>query len=843
MNTQISKLQAGSWKRLHYWEDTSSSKIKHYLIIVSDDGGFQCLLLNTQKEEFMLQLKIKLSDTMLIQAGFLLESYIIIADQKGEYWKMWLGTKGAKSIICAGWPKSSNKTKEDRDTDIVNVLNGYTLLSIQYIKCSMVGIIAAKVSTLCLFDAGNLDAPLAIFPIPGDNINLCNPGEYSANIIGKYVLLYDKQKAKINVYSQNFLLAPAKKPQNINNYVDWTTKDYSILDTLFQVLDLTIYGKEHTFEQMICLGSESIEKTLEESETKADSSFAMRFISHDSIIDIGMSPITREKFLNFLINVKSPYELRQLEIFMQSCGWSMNDEYLKVSEELLKQNMLHLAFRYSVLSEKDPIKVISDYLRCDILFDSLFKWIIQLLIYDKSKDEHKTQQYILVLAYIILKAQRTDISQLIKFSEFKQLFKYEKYLNFNLYSVKITPENKLFMENDLFNKYPWLLILFRILYSSKLAKWVQDKEKVLLSEFNSILFSCDKLYMISTSPRPDKNAKDTTKDVISLEKEIMSMERKAQKIPKFYIHFIPWIRERIQMTLPLLQAKQKIEVSILKGLISQIEPNIFYQLKHRNKLGSLPPESISKLTAQLSELSSGEIKNVIKTITFDYRIFNPQKPLIKSHKAFSFFALYNGLLSSMKNSKNPTTLFENTALSLGFPSTPDNAKRLEKLKKIRSHIAISYNAIKDKHSQYYSCFLTPYVATLIVLAEREVQPLSFIDYHLMKLLSVLLTKLHSSINMPIIMQLLVQCNQWHLLGRMMLQQEDYIVAFQAQYMEKRELGNAEIAKLAISFFSVSKIPFMFFQFLFKFLEEHKDVVKAFEDALLNVLFIVILIAF
>ncbi len=93
MNTHVFKLNADRWKFLHCWEDTTTSRASRYLLCISESGAFQWISLDTYKEEAMLQLKLGVKSSILIQAGFLHESYLLVVDQRGDSWKMWLSSR------------------------------------------------------------------------------------------------------------------------------------------------------------------------------------------------------------------------------------------------------------------------------------------------------------------------------------------------------------------------------------------------------------------------------------------------------------------------------------------------------------------------------------------------------------------------------------------------------------------------------------------------------------------------------------------------------------------------------------------------------------------------------
>ena len=812
-NIHVLKLAQHNWKQVHYWEDIKNGC---YLICIAENGLFQWISLINFKEELMLQLKLIVKDSYLVQADSLRESYLLLQSQTNSYWKMWLSTKNTKSVLQTNW---GIKNEPDTDSDIINVLAGYKVLSMQYMRYNMYGLIAYKDSQAYIFDSRNLDAPIVSYQLD----EFIYEDDLFIGIIGKYLLVHSKHKIKI--YSQNLLTVQVNKEIDKNIYTDWTYKDYANLDSLAQVLNLEEY-ESISLGTIIYKGTENVEKIFSQSEAKALTSTAITFATSKGLIEIEMSPITFNTIRHALTTVKSPYELRQLEIFFQSTGFTLNEYMAKLSEILFNEKQLTLAFRYAALSEKEPIQVLSEYLRFEQLYEDIYRWVIQLFVIEKDIHQNRAEQYILVITYILIKINRTDIAPYIKFAEFKKLFKKDKYLRYEGFILGTEkPSLKKLVAEEGLKKYPWILSLARILLSKQLAKWMKEKESFLLGGLNKLVFEPNNFGLPLS--KPDKTL-DKEVDVIALQREIMTAELEEVKINKFYTRIIPWTCEHLLGFLYQLPYKQRIELFIIKNLLSTPEIGIFYQLKHQFFVKC----SQRNYLETLNKISAYDILQAIKTVTFDYRVFSPDKPLIKICKFDQMISVSNGLLSSMHLNKTISpSFFNGTALNYGAGAT--ETKRIDSLKKIRSNLAISYNTLQSKYPSYYSAFLTPYVSALIILRKKTQYPITMMEYQLFKLLSLLLLKLHKSIDTGIVLKLLIETKQWKGIGKIMIKRKAWSEALQALDLAYRD-NVEEIANVAISFL-VEQRPIEFYVFLLKFLADHSESLRiSFEEKLLKV---------
>ncbi len=739
-------------------------------------------------------------------------------------------------MLVTGWQRKS----EGEENEIVSVLPGYKLHSAQHMKFNMIGIIATTGGNCAhIFDSTNLDQPIVSYPLifPGGE-----PAEdcFGIGVIGKYLLLHDRRTRTVSVFSQNLLMGPIRKVRDraAAVYSDWTYKEYSDIDSLFQTISLETFGDSTIFERTVYLETEDIEKAFALPEPRAVYCTAMRFLTRDGIVELGMTPLTPATVKSALVSVQSPYKLRQLEIFLQSIGYPLNEYMAQLSEGLMQEGYTRLAFRYAVLSEKEPIQVLSDYLKYEALYDAIYRWVLQILVYEKSLSsayESHLQQYVLVLAYIIVKTRRKDLAPYIRFSEFKQIFRKEKYVDYGSFSSRQSAAQRSLFAEDAIGRHPWLLSLARILFSSALARLIHEKEGYILSDLNKLMFGDEQFLLALPKQEKRKEEKKMTLDLISLQKEIMSTQARESRSVKYYTKTVSWVRERLQQGTNQLEPARRAEMYILRGMVASAEPNIFYQLKHRNKCSCSSVEDFQSYTDVLRKMSPEEIVETVVAVTFDYRIFSPDKPLVKSAKVDSFLAFNNGLLTPMRADKGnePTKMFEQTALTYLHSEGGTRPKLMEKVKKIRSHLAISYNSLKQKYAHYFAAFLTPYVAALIVLAQKEVYPLTPFDYQLMKLLSLLITKLNSSLEMRSTLRLLVECGRWQLAGKLMAELSEPVLALQALYIANRDQSADEVSRIAISFLGSAK-QFEYYQFLFRFLGEHREVLPRFEEQLLDV---------
>eukprot|EP01022_Parablepharisma_sp_SALTPOND_P012788 TRINITY_DN165_c1_g1_i1.p1 TRINITY_DN165_c1_g1~~TRINITY_DN165_c1_g1_i1.p1 ORF type:complete len:1087 (+),score=71.83 TRINITY_DN165_c1_g1_i1:1806-5066(+) len=814
MNMHIFKLTSNNWKQIHYWEDLHGS----FIICVSGNGSFRWISLNSFKEELMLQLKLDIKETHMVQAGFLRESYLLLSDTNGKHWKMWLSTKEVKSIL-----QSNVNAKAESESDILNVLSGYKVLSVQHIKYNMCGVIAYKDSQIHLFDCSNLDMPIVSY-----QLFLESPiKNFSVGIIGKYLLIQEKNKIK--VHSQNLLMGSICKSPSKVSYCDWLFKDYSNLDSLFQVLSLEKYG-EVVFEKVVYNEVEDIEKLFAQSEPKALASTMIRFFTSHGFIEVGMTPMTLATVKDALISVQTPYQLRQIEIFLQAAGYPLNDCLAKLSDTLLAEKQTKLAFRYAVLAEKDPIQVLSEYLQFEVLYEDMYRWLTQLLTFEKYIDQSRLEQYLLVLAYILVKVNRTDIAPYIRFSEFKKIFKKPKYLDYSKFILESEQnvQKKLVSEEGI-KKVQWVLSLARILLSTGLEKLTQEKEKLLLSGLNKLIFENNSLGLSSTKLESSSKLEPIT-DVVTLQKEIMNTQALAAKPVKYYAKIIPWIRERLLGY--KLHPYRQVELYIIKGLLTSTEPNIYYQLKHKEQFYS--SFDFHSFLRVLHQMSLFDILQLIKTVTFNYHLFYPSKPLINVARADQFFSNNSGLLFSLLHSSSTSVnVFNYTAVNFAQVTKSTTTKNIETLKKIRSNLAISYNALKAKHASYFSAFLTPYVCALILLTSKSVHPVSLMEYQFIKLLPLLLSRFNTAIDMRLITKLLIETKQWQIVRKIATDNHAWVDSLQAAYLGE---SLEEVATLAVGFLASPK-PVEFYIFLLNFLKENSvDIKDNFEARLLLVCF-------
>jgi len=848
LGIQIIKLAESDWKQIHFWENPNNPTPNgNYMIIISESGLFQWISLSMYQKELQYQLKLQISASYLIQTSFLSESYILICDTKNEYWKMWLSTKGEKSILqSTNWLLNFDTRVE---SDIMNVLSGYKLLTIQYIKYNMCGIILYNIkdSQISIFDCGNLDVPIINYSLSIKDLTNCSVG-----IIGKYLLIQDAENV-IQIHSQNLLMGknstiPSKKK---DVYYDWTYKDYSDLDSLFQTLIIDSSPSNRIkFDQVIYYETDDIAKLFTQTEPKALSCTLLRFFTDNGCLEIGMTPINSNIARHALITVESPYRLRQLEIYLQAAGYSLNEYLLKLSENLFGEGKIQLAFRYAVLSEKDPILILSEYLKYEILYPDIYKWVIQLLVFESKSDLSRVEQYILVLCYIIVKTSRADISPYIRFSEFKALFnkkpKYLQYTDFNINcEEKLNVKQFLNIEN--IKKIPWVLSIIRILYSSVLFKYIQEKESYLLAALSKLLFDQEKIPALLLSTNQEKSpSKDTSEklDVINLEKEILNTQALSKKPIKFYMKTIPWLRERILNFMHLLSPQKQAELFIIKNFLNSTESNLFYQLKHQKNIGFA--SEFQNFIKNLQNLSCNELLQILKNVTFDFHILTPDKSIIKQTKLDQFLVFYNGLLNSMKQQENPSkigitllSLFENTALnfSQSMRFRKESTKFVDTLKKIRSNMAISHIALKSKYSHYYSQFMTPYLCTMILLFSKNGNiHQSGLEQQFNKLSKLILSKFQSVFDTKVITKLLIECKQFKLIAKIMAENSCPIESLQASFIDCKPEKYDEICDLAVSFLSVQR-PVEFYIFILKFIQEQGDPIKHnFEEKLLNVFF-------